>query len=46
MSIAFAQELKKLRAELEALKKRVESIESRPKPGPKPKRQVSNAVGQ
>lgn len=45
MSIALAQEVKKLRAELAEVKKRLERIENRPKPGPKPKR-LSNAVGQ
>ena len=42
MSIALAQEVKRLRQELEELKKRIETLESRKKPGPKPR--VLNAV--
>ena len=45
MSIALAQDVRRLREEIESLKKRIEKIENKPKPGPKPKR-LNNAVGQ
>lgn len=43
MSIALSQEVKRLRQELEELKERVKTLETKKKPGPKPK--VLNAVG-
>ena len=44
MSIAMAQDIKRLKDELEAVKKRLEDIENRPKPGRKPKGDTLNAV--